>query len=65
MQVFFRFDDVVDTFIISFTRRISSAPMSAVEDILISKASLIGASGAVVVSFLLPPLDVADEDEDS
>ena len=65
MQVFFRFDDVVDTFIISFTRRISSAPMSAVEDILISKASYIGTSGAVVVSFLLPPLDVADEDEDS
>lgn len=55
--------DVVATFITSSARLISSAPMSAVEDVLISRTSSTGTSGVVEVKFLSLALNVVDEDE--
>lgn len=59
----FRFHDVVATYIISSSHRISSVLMSTIEDVLISKTSSTDTSGIVDISFLFRTLDIFDENE--
>jgi hypothetical protein len=63
MLVPFRLDDVIATLTNSSALRISSVPMSATEDVLISSTRSSGTPGVVTKSLLFLPLDAADEND--